>query len=160
MSSNTNYVVRISPGNYSSIKETLGPTVELSATIEASPPGVDFFLMNGGNFSSWIRSGGQPSQVYPQSTLNVKNYSFVFVGSSKTQDYYLVLSSRSSTDSANVLLYLTIRSEPANSLVIVIPITFLAAGVVLVAIGVRMKRPQRYSPSKGIVAWRISELNP
>lgn len=137
---NANYVVRISPGNYSSIRETMGPDDALSVTIEASPPGVDFFLMNGGNFSAWTRNGGQPSQVYPQSMLNVKNYSFAFVGSGKTQDYYLVLTSRSSTELANVLLHLTLKSEPSNSLVIFVPITFLAVGALLVAVGVRVKR--------------------
>jgi hypothetical protein len=131
------YLVKVAPGNYSDITYTLQPVDSLSVTISAGPQPVDFFLMNGGNFSTWAKNATSSSQVYPQSAFNVKNYTFNFSGQGKTQTYYLVFASRSTTSSTNVLIQSSVQ-DSANSLTTTVPEAFIGVGVVVALVGAKM----------------------
>jgi len=131
------YLVKVAPGNYSDIAYTLQPTEQLAVTISAGPQPVDFFLMNGGNFSTWATNATTSSQVYPQSAFNVKNYTFNFSGQGKTQTFYLIFASRSTTSSTNVLIQSSIQDSP-GSLTTTVPEAFMGVGVVLALVGVKM----------------------
>jgi hypothetical protein len=131
------YLVKVAPGNYSDITYTLQPTDQLSVTISAGPQPVDFFLMNGGNFSTWAKNATASSQVYPQSAFNVKNYTFNFPGQGRTQTYYLVFASRSTTSSTDVLIQSSIQ-DSSGSLTTTVPEAFLGVGVVLALVGAKI----------------------
>jgi len=145
------YLVKVAPGNYSDITYTLQPADQLSVTLSAGPQAVDFFLMNGGNFSTWAKNATTSSQVYPQSAFNVKNYTFNFSGQGRTQTYYLVFESRSTTSSTNVLIQSSIQDSP-NSLATTVPEAFLGVGVVLALVGAKIgggkaEKPLETSPA-------------
>lgn len=131
------YLVKVSPGNYSYVTYTLQPADQLSVTISAGPQAVDFFLMNGGNFSSWANTSTTPSQVYPQSAFNVKNYTFSFAGQGRTQGYYLVFEARSTTSATDVLVRSSVQ-DSSNSVASTVPAAFVGIGIVLALIGVRV----------------------
>jgi hypothetical protein len=131
------YLVKVAPGNYSYVTYTLQPTDQLSVTISAGPQAVDFFLMNGGNFSSWSKTVTSSSQVYPQSAFNVKNYTFAFSGQDRAQGYYLVFVSRSTTTSTDVLVRSTIQ-DSSSSLGTTVPAAFLGVGLVLALVGAKV----------------------
>jgi hypothetical protein len=122
-------LVRVSPNNYSYVQQTLSPQQTLQVTMSSSPDSVDFFLMNNGNFSAWTSRGSAPTNVYPQTRLDVKNYTFPLIGSGSPQSYSLVFVSRSSSTSTNVLLQLETAQGVDTLQSLVVPIIFLASGV-------------------------------
>jgi len=126
-------LVRIAPGNYSYVQTTLDPQQTLQATISSSPESVDFFLMNGGNFSTWTSRGNPPSDVYPQSRFDAQNYSFAVTGTGAPDGYYLVFMSRSLNTSTNVLVHLLINQAIPGATAI--PLIFGILGVALALIG-------------------------
>lgn len=131
------YLVKVAPGNYSDLTYTLQPADQLSVTVSAGPQPVDFFLMNGGNFSTWARNTTAAIQVYPQSAFNVKNYTFGFSGQDGTQTYYLVFVARSNTSSTDVLVQSSVQ-DSGGSLTTLVPGVFIGVGAVLALVGARM----------------------
>jgi hypothetical protein len=131
-------LAQISPGNYTHVQMPLSSQSILQATFASSPGSVDFFLMNSSTFSTW--SKGHPSvDVYPQSQLNVKNYSFTFTNTDPSGVYDLVMVSRSNSSSTDVLLHLVVQQNPALLETIVIPGVLVALGLVAAAIGATRK---------------------
>jgi hypothetical protein len=126
-------LVRIAPGNYSYIQTRLGPQQTLQATLSSSPEGVDFLLMNSGNFSAWTSRGTPPSDVYPQSKLDAENYSFAVTGSGALDEYSLVFISRSLDTPTNVLVHLVINQVTPGATVP--SLILVALGVALVIFG-------------------------
>lgn len=133
----TNYLIKVAPGNYSDLTYTLHPADQLSATVSAGPQTVDFFLMNGGNFSSWTKNATAAIQVYPESAFNVKNYTFSFSGQGGTQTYYLVFVARSNNSSTDVLVQSSVQ-DSAGTLTTLVPGAFIGVGVVLAILGARV----------------------
>ncbi|MDG7007422.1 MAG: zinc ribbon domain-containing protein [Nitrososphaerota archaeon] len=130
------YLVKVAPGNYSYLTYPLAPNDQLAVTIAAGPQPVDFFLMNAGNFSIWSRAQTATSQVYPQYAFNVKNYTFSFSGASRNQTYYLVFDSTSITSSTDVLVHSSLQGAP-DSTASTAPAVIVLVGVVLALIGAK-----------------------
>jgi len=141
------YLVKVAPGNYSDLTYTLQPTDQLSVTISAGPQAVDFFLMNGGNFSSWVKNATASSQVYPQSAFNVKNYTFGFSGQGRTQTYYLVFVSRSNASSTDVLIQSSVQ-DASGILTTVVPGAFIGVGLVVTLVGAKIGGGKAEEPVK------------
>jgi hypothetical protein len=131
-------LVRVAPANYSYFQAKLGPQQSLRATLSSSPEGVDFFLMNSGNFSAWTLRGNPPSDVYSQSKLDAGNYSFAVTGTGAPEDYYLVFISRSSDTPTNVLVHLVVNQVTPEATVV--PLLFVAFGVALALIGATRRK--------------------
>ncbi|MCL4518159.1 MAG: hypothetical protein M1587_03080, partial [Thaumarchaeota archaeon] len=66
-----NSALEVRASNYSAIPIKLTPKDNLTAKIQADSPGVNFLLMNLGNFSEFRKGGSSSYSVYPQSNLNV-----------------------------------------------------------------------------------------
>ena len=130
------YLVKIAPGNYSYLSYNMRANAELTVTISAGTEAVDFYLMNEGNFSMWNRASSSSSQVYPQSALNVKNYSFDISGPGTAQTYYLVFVSRSASSQTDVLVHYSLQVAPDSS-VAALPTALLGIGVILALAGAR-----------------------
>ena len=131
-------LAQISPGNDTYVQMSLPSQGILQATFASSPGSVDFFLMNSSTFSTW--SKGHPSvNVYPQSQLNVKNYSFTFTNAGPSGVFDLVLVSRANSSSTDVLLNLIVEQNPPLMDTIVIPGVLVALGVAAAAIGATRK---------------------
>ena len=135
---NRTLLVRVTPANYSYFQANLGPQQTLQATLSSSPEGVDFFLMNSGNFSAWTSRGNPPSDVYSQSRLDAENYSFAVTGTGAPEEYYLVFISRSSDTPTNVLVHLVINQVTPETTVV--PLIFVAFGVALALIGATRRK--------------------
>ena len=131
------YLVKVAPGNYSYVSYALSANEELSATISASPQAVDFFLLNAGNFSSWAMSGNEPSQIYPQSAFNVTKYAFTFTGSGRNQTYYLLFTSRTSA-STDVLVRSSLQDSSPGSIMATVPAVLVGLGAVLALVGAKV----------------------
>lgn len=131
-------LVRVAPANYSYFQAKLGPQQTLQATLSSSPEGVDFFLMNSGNFSAWTSRGSPPSDVYSQSKLDAENYSFAVTGAGAPENYYLVFISRSSDTSTDVLVHLVINQVTPEATAV--PTIFVALGVALALIGATRRK--------------------
>lgn len=130
------YLVKVAPGNYSYLTYALAPNDQLSVTIAAGPQAVDLFLMNGGNFSSWSTAPAT-SQVYPQSSFNVRNYTFDFAGSARNQTYYLVFDSTSATSYTDVLVHSSLQVAP-DSTMATVPAVIVLVGAVLALAGAKV----------------------
>jgi len=137
---NRTVLLRVPQGSYSYVRTSLAPQQTLHVTLSSSPDGVDFFLMNSSNFQTWNATGSPPVDVYPQSKLNVNNYTFTSGGGGTSEDYALVLISRSTGTPASVLLHITIEDEPSLTETLVIPVLFVVAGFVLLAFGATRRK--------------------
>ncbi len=138
----TTYFVHVSPGNYSYVDYALNPNEQLAARVTTGQQAIDFFLMNEGNFTAWAGGGTQPNQVYPQSSLNVKNYTFLLPGSDHSQDYFMVFVSRTNASTTDVILRLTLEDTSAVSTFAFAPIALVGAGAILAVLGVGTGRGQ------------------
>ena len=141
------YVVKVAPGNYSYLPLPLAQNEQLTVTIAAGPQAVDFFLMNGGNFSIWTEASTASTQVYPQSAFNVKNYTFDFVASGTAQTYYLVFDSRSTTLSTDVLVHSSLQ-DSSDSTAATVPAALVGVGAVLALVGVRFGGKKAEAPAR------------
>lgn len=131
-----NLLVSVEPSNRSYASVHLENGDELSGSISANPPGVDFLLMNAGNFSEWVSARGGSYEIYPQSSLGVSEYSFTFTNSMPAGDYYLGFVSHSQSGVVDVLIHLTIaRQLPYNSFLL--SVLFVLVGVVVLAFAFR-----------------------
>jgi len=112
--------------------------------MQSNPQGVDFLLMDQGNFSEFV-SGNQPAvQVYNESRLDVGNYSFSFSHVTTSQNYYLVFKSLSGRNSTtDVMLNMKILTQSSLFDVSFIPISAAVIGVVLVGFGIVVGKPNR-----------------
>lgn len=143
------YFVNVGPGNYSYVEHPLAAGEELTATIAAGPQSVDFFLMNGGNFTAWKQGGAAPSQVYPQSSLDVKNYSFAISSSSSPKAYFMVLVSRSTTSATDALVRLTLRDTGVDPTVASLPVVLIGIGVTMALYGAGTSGGKRKAKAQG-----------
>ncbi len=154
------YVVRIAPDNYSSVKYSVSQGTELTVKMGSGQQAVDFFLMNPGNFSVWSQGATNSAQVYPQSLLDVRNYTFVLPSADQPRVYYLVFVSRSTTYSADVLLDVFQKDTGAFSTLLPLPIALFLSGAVLTAYGVRGGRKEEpaeveaAAPPAGLGGWQ------
>lgn len=128
-------LVRVAPGNYSYVQMALGPQQTLRVALSSSPEGVDFFLMNSSGFSAWTSDKNSPSNVYPQSELGARNYSFAVTATGTSEDFSLVFISRSSNMSTSVLLHLVIDQEARIIEPVIVPLVIAACGVALALFG-------------------------
>jgi len=142
------YLLRVAPGNYSSVQVTVEPQQTLLGTIASGPDTVDFFLMNHGNFTAWTTRGSPPSQVYPQSKFGILNYTFTVAGSGSSVDYVIVLSSRSSNGTTNALVNLVLDNGAGNLESLYAPLGFIIAGVAIAALGATRKGEPEPEPPK------------
>lgn len=137
---NTSYLVHVEPANYSYVEYKLGASDTLTATVASGQQTVDFFLMDGTNFTSWARTG-EPSEVFPQSSLNVRNYTFTVSGSGTPRNYFMVFISRSMSSPTDLLVRLSLHSggTGSNSLTFS-AVLALVGGLSLVTFGARPAR--------------------
>jgi hypothetical protein len=133
-------LVRVAPDNYSYIQKTLGPQQTLRVTLSSSPEGVDFFLMNSSNFATWTSGRNEPANVYPQSRLDARNYSFTATAPGTSENYSLVFVSRFSNMSTSVLLHLVIDQEASILDTAVVPLIFVSCGVALMLFGATRRK--------------------
>ena len=154
------YLVRIAPDNYSFVKYSVNQGTELTVKMGSGQQAVDFFLMNPGNFSVWTNGGTSSAQVYPQSLLDVKNYTFVLPSNGQPKVYYLLFVSRSTTYSADVLLNVSQKDTGAFSTLLPLPIGLFLSGAVLAGFGIRGGRKeepveeQTAGPPAGLGGWQ------
>ena len=139
-------LAQIRPGNYTYVQASLTPQETLQASLSSSPASVDFFLMNSSTFSMWNSKSHPSVDVYPQSRLNVKNYSFVFTASSGDV-YSLVFVSRPNSSNTNVLVHLVIQRGPAFLETFLIPGALIVLGAASAGYGATRK-PKPKVPSK------------
>jgi hypothetical protein len=128
-------LVRVAPGNYSRLQMALGPQQTLQVALSSSPVGVDFFLMNSSAFSAWASGKNEPSNVYPQSELDARNYTFATTATGTHENYSLVFISRSSNMSTSVLLNLVIDQEANTIETMGVPLVIIVCGVALALFG-------------------------
>ena len=127
--------VRVGASNYSFINVTLTPQDTLNVLIQSVPPGVNFLLMDSGNFSE-LKSGNNKSySVYPQSRLNVQNYSFTLTHLSSAMSYYLVFFDPSTNTTSSALVQVTIVTTGPLHAPIFIPAIIVAVGLIIAGIG-------------------------
>jgi len=138
---------QVAPGNYSTIQATLTPQQTLQASFTSSPESVDFFLMNSSAFSSWNASGHPPVDIYPQSTLDAKNYTFSVTDAEGSDGLSLVVISTSPSGSTNVLFHLVVSREPNLVQTLAIPVVIIALGVASVAFGATRTKKTKVGPS-------------
>jgi len=131
-------LAQVSPGNDTSVQISLSSQNILQATLASSPGSVDFFLMNSSTFSTWA-DGHSSVDVYPESQLNVMNYSFTFTNTGASGVFDLVMVSRSNGSSTDVLLHLVVQQNPALLEAIVIPGALIALGAVAAGFGATRK---------------------
>lgn len=153
------YLVKVAPGNYSYLTYTLAPNDQLAVTIAAGPQPVDFFLMNAGNFSIWSRAQTATSQVYPQYAFNVKNYTFSFSATDRNQTYYLVFDSTSTASSTDVLVHSSLQKS-TDSTVATVPAAFVLVGIVLALVGAKAGGRKREEPQGREENSRMAEVRP
>jgi len=130
-----NVVVPIAPQGYSNYSVNLLTGDTLSVSLTTNPGNIDVLLMNQGNFSLWSSSTRGAYSTYPESHLQVSNYSFTFTSSEKPQDFYLVLVSHS-TAPTEVLLQAT-GTRPSQEALLLFPLIFGLVGIVVLAVGLR-----------------------
>ncbi len=136
--------VRVGESNYSSIPVSLTPQDTLKVQIQSDPPGVIFLLMDSGNFSE-LKSGNNNSySVYPQSKLNVQNYSFTLAQPSSNVNYYLVFFDPATNTTSSALVHVTIVTKGSLQVSIIIPAIIVAVGLLIAGIGsvIGKKSPQ------------------
>ena len=146
--SNRTVLAQIAPGNYSAIQVTLTSQQTLQGSFSSYPENVDFFLMNRSVFSSWNASGYPPIDIYPQSTLDAKNYTFTVAGMENPKGLSLVFIAKSSNASTNLLLHLAISSEPDLTQTLAVPVVIVALGVASVAFGATRARKADSRPNE------------
>lgn len=127
--------VRVGVSNYSSIPVTITPQDTLNVRIQSDSPGVNFLVMNYGNFSE-LKSGNSNSySVYPQSRLNVQNYSFSMTQPSSSESYYLVFFDPATNTTSSALVHLTIVTKGSLHVSEYIPAIIVAVGLAILGIG-------------------------
>ncbi len=134
------YFAHVNPGNYSFVEYHLAAGFEVTASIASGQQPVDFFLMNGGNFTAWRQSMGQPSQVFPQSSLDVKNRTFAISGSTSTRDFFMVFVSRSTSSPTDVLIRLSLQNTATDPVLTTVPAVFAGVGLIMAVYGVRSSK--------------------
>ena len=140
-------LTRIAPGNYSAVQVALAPQQTLQVSFTSSPESVDFFLMNSSVFTTWNASGHPPINVYSQSMLDAKNYTFNVADAEGPEGLSLVLVGRSTSTSTNVLLHVVILRESDLVQTLAIPAVITALGVAAVAFGAT--RTKKVKPGTG-----------
>ncbi|MCL5067885.1 MAG: hypothetical protein M1368_05990 [Thaumarchaeota archaeon] len=95
--------VVVKSNSFQDVPVVVTPNDNLSGSFQAGAPGVDFYLMDQGNYSVY-RAGGGVFQ-YELAKLNVENYTFSFSNSASNQTVYLVfVSIPPATGNTDVLL--------------------------------------------------------
>jgi len=140
-------LTQIAPGNYSAVQVSLAPQQTLQVSFTSSPESVDFFLMNSSVFTAWNASGHPPIDVYPQSILDAKNYTFSVADAEGPEGLSLVLVARSTSTSTNVLLQMVVLREPDLVQTLAIPVVITALGVAALAFGAT--RAKKAKPATG-----------
>jgi hypothetical protein len=139
-------LVRVAPGNYSSIPEPLLSQQTLNVEIQSSPQPVDFFLMNSSSYSAWSK-GSPPTDVYPQySKFNVSDYSFSVSTGSTAQSYTLVFLSRSLSTPNNLIVRISVDSQSSFLQTNAIPLLILVCGVAIVLVGATRGKKEVEAP--------------
>jgi hypothetical protein len=138
---NYNSVVTIPPQDSSPYNASLTTGDSLAVSLTTHPGNIDVILMNQGNFTLWSKGTGVSYQTYAESALNVSTYSFTFTNKEKTQTFYVVLVSHSSTESTEVLLH-AIGSRPSQAGILLFPALFGVAGIVVLLIALRGGGPK------------------
>lgn len=139
-----NSALEVRSSNYSFVSIALTPRDNLTARIQADSPGVNFLLMNAGNFSEFRQSGSGTYSVYPQSNLSLRDYSFNFVPTAPNQTYYLVFTPVSPNTTTTVLAHLTVLTNTSVSGSEYVPILIIVIGLALLGIGLNVgkKKPE------------------
>lgn len=132
-----NLVVPVRPSGYNNVSVELTPQDTLNASMHSNPGGIDFLLMNQGNFSNYAENNGSLYHVYTQSHLNISYYSFVLNDVGYNGKLYLVFVSHSQVSSGNtdVLLHVTVIRTFVPSRLQYVPMGIAVVGVALIAYG-------------------------
>lgn len=146
----TDKVIPIAPQSYGNYNASLMTGDTLAVTLTSNPGGIDVLLMNQGNFSLWSSSSKGSYFTYPESHLQVSNYSFTFTSSEKTQEFYVVLVSHSTTPT-EVLLQAT-STRPSEESLLLFPLVSGFVGIVLLWAGVRGGGKSEGAQKKGAAA--------
>ena len=131
-----NIVVPIAPQNYSFYDANLTTGDTLAVTLTTHPGNIDVLLMNQGNFSLYSSGAKVSYPTYSESSLNVSSYSFSFTNNERSQTFYVVLVSHASSEPTEVLLHAT-GSRPSQSALLLFPVVFGLAGVVVIGVALR-----------------------
>ena len=127
--------VRVGESNYSYIPVTVTPHDTLSVQIQSDPPGVDFLLMDSGNFSVLESGNSNSYSVYSQSRLNVQYYSFSMTQPFSNERYYLVFFDPATNTTSSALVLLTIVTKGSLHVSESTPAIIVAVGLVILGIG-------------------------
>ncbi|MDG6996733.1 MAG: hypothetical protein JRN52_12495 [Nitrososphaerota archaeon] len=137
-----NFALQVKSSNYAFEAISLTPKDSLSLTFQADSPGVNFFLMNSGNFSVFRGGVSSAYSVYPQSKLAVENYSFQFTPTVPNGTYYLVFTSVSSNATTSVLAHAVVLTSNKVVGSDYVPIAIILAGLTLLGIGINFGKKQ------------------
>ena len=135
--------LEVKGSGYSFVNITLTPRDNLSIKFQANAPGVNFLLMNSGNFSEYRSGGGNSYYVFPESALNVKNYSFDFSPSAPSQVYYLVFTPATANSTTIVLAQLKVLTNNSVSGAEFVPIIIIVLGLAILGVGMNVGKKKQ-----------------
>ena len=136
MTFDRNNVIIIPPQSSSNYSASLANGDTLSVSLSTHPGNIDVLLMNQGNFSLWSSAARSSYSTYPESVLNVSNYTFTFTNQEKNQTFYLVAVSHSANDTTDVLLH-AVGTRPSQAALLLLPILFGLVGILVLGVGLR-----------------------
>jgi hypothetical protein len=127
----------VNPGNYTSQKISLNHNNNLIVSYESDPSGVDFLLMNQGNYTLFVSGVQSNVQVYNESELTRGNFSFSFnTNSANNQNYYLVFKALPGRNvTTGIKFNFEITDQVSDFNVLYIPYSILALGLMLILAG-------------------------
>jgi hypothetical protein len=151
VSTNKVLFLNVGPNNYTFEQVTLSSNNNLDVYYQSEPAGIEFLLMNQGNYSNFVTGAQSNVQIYSESKLNQANDSFLFTpGSTSAQNYYLVFKSLPGRDvTTNLELNLKIGAQVSAFDTIFIPYAILMIALILLVIGIfggRQRRVETVSP--------------
>ena len=135
--------LNVKSSNYAFVNITLTPRDNLSAKFEANTPGVNFLLMDSGNFSDFKSGSSSQYYVLPESALNVQNYTFDFSPTAPSQVYYLVFTPAATNASTTVLVHLTVLTNNSVSGSEFVPILLIVLGLALLGVGMNVGKKKK-----------------
>lgn len=138
--------VRVTESNFTSVPVHLSHGETLNEEIQSNSPGISLLLMDSRNFSEFRSASNLPYSVYPQSRLDVQNYSFSLTDNSGNESFYLVFLDPSTNTTSSALVHTTIVAKGSPHFAQAIPIAILMLGALMFGIGMISGRRN----SKGI----------
>ena len=138
VNSNKALLLNVNPGNYTTELVTLSHNNNLNVSYDSEPAGIEFLLMNQGNYTLFASGSQSNVQVYSESKLNQSSDSFSFTPSStSTQNYYLVFRSLPGRNvTTNLVLNLKVVAQVSAFDTLFIPYGLFAIALILLVFGI------------------------